>query len=670
MEDGELSEGEILSSHEKDEHDKNGLSTAREAVPRDQSPVRNTHQAKSTTSGAQKRKKRNRKKQKRCNSETNTSNLALRCDVGNDDDECDPACKRARLEGEDGAALNGEALEEGIPKVATTVQQSLGSTGKKDKKGNKRNSAPSVVQTTGDTVSMLLQRLAQPASGSEGSFLMKTVDFSLAIRRFLDIPNGPRVVVVWLSQVSAKMFTFSDESFWQLKSLSGFTFDIENPGSLYYSKMGLEAFMVLQKEEGEEEEDDGPDGTFTKADCLLSEAELISNRFPSACTPPQDWAQYITLSRGEGDVGGASNVPTVELCDAKEEESHEPGNVSSDITGSRDTEEGMQNGSAHRTEDLASYPMFALDCEMVSTSLGLELARVSVVDEALQCIYDSLVKPLSPVLDYLTKYSGITEEMLRDVTTTLADVQRSLVELLPRKCILVGHSLENDFYALKLSHPHVMDTSCLFTPSAPTLFKPSLRHLTKQLLLEDIQHSNDGHCSVEDAMACMKLAKKKLREGRDCLIQWSNLTNRTLISELAGKKKRVAVVDKTSVVKLFGQEATEKLCVPGDAEAVQGVLQLAEKVDFAFVQMHAVEQCLKTSYEAGALREVLDRVDEQAAMIVRGCPAGSVVFVVCGSSCINEVKKYQKNKGNRKQRERLKELIDVARHGTVRVFMV
>ena len=32
---------------------------------------------------------------------------------------------------------------------------------------------------------------------------------------------------------------------------------------------------------------------------------------------------------------------------------------------------------------------------------------------------DELVKPVLPIIDYLTAYSGITEEMLRDVSITL-----------------------------------------------------------------------------------------------------------------------------------------------------------------------------------------------------------------------------------------------------------
>ncbi len=57
--------------------------------------------------------------------------------------------------------------------------------------------------------------------------------------------------------------------------------------------------------------------------------------------------------------------------------------------------------------------LVALDCEMVKTEFGMELARVSIVDAYGRVIYDRLVRPSHPVIDYLTDYSGITKEMLR-----------------------------------------------------------------------------------------------------------------------------------------------------------------------------------------------------------------------------------------------------------------
>lgn len=40
--------------------------------------------------------------------------------------------------------------------------------------------------------------------------------------------------------------------------------------------------------------------------------------------------------------------------------------------------------------------------------------------------------------------------MLENVTTTLTDVQRHLVDILPADAILLGHSLEFDLTALKV----------------------------------------------------------------------------------------------------------------------------------------------------------------------------------------------------------------------------
>lgn len=44
-----------------------------------------------------------------------------------------------------------------------------------------------------------------------------------------------------------------------------------------------------------------------------------------------------------------------------------------------------------------------MDCEMVQTESGLELARVSIVDYDFKVILDVLVKPKNKILDYNTR---------------------------------------------------------------------------------------------------------------------------------------------------------------------------------------------------------------------------------------------------------------------------
>lgn len=49
------------------------------------------------------------------------------------------------------------------------------------------------------------------------------------------------------------------------------------------------------------------------------------------------------------------------------------------------------------------------------------------------------------------RFSGISEEDLEDVHTTLRDVQAVLLSLFTDKTILIGHSLESDLQALKVT---------------------------------------------------------------------------------------------------------------------------------------------------------------------------------------------------------------------------
>ena len=117
-----------------------------------------------------------------------------------------------------------------------------------------------------------------------------------------------------------------------------------------------------------------------------------------------------------------------------------------------------------------SVSVFAMDCEMVETSAGRELARVTLIRfqpteqnvDGYQVVLDLLVKPVRPVLDYKTQYSGITAAMLEPISTRIEQVQVALAGIVGINDILIGHSLENDLRALCLVHDKVVDTALLF----------------------------------------------------------------------------------------------------------------------------------------------------------------------------------------------------------------
>ncbi|CAK1593830.1 unnamed protein product [Parnassius mnemosyne] len=163
-------------------------------------------------------------------------------------------------------------------------------------------------------------------------------------------------------------------------------------------------------------------------------------------------------------------------------------------------------------KDMDDYGVYSLDCEMCYTTHGLDLTRVTVINSDCKVVYETLVKPFHPIMDYNTRYSGITEEQMTGVKTTLLEVQATLLTMFNSKSILIGHSLESDFKALKLIHDTVIDTSVLFPHKMGPPYKRALKNLSSEHLKKIIQNSVDGHDSAEDATVCMELLRYKLKE--------------------------------------------------------------------------------------------------------------------------------------------------------------
>ena len=159
-----------------------------------------------------------------------------------------------------------------------------------------------------------------------------------------------------------------------------------------------------------------------------------------------------------------------------------------------------------------SENVYALDCEMCYTTKGLELTRISIVDIHLNEIYESLVKPDTQILDYNTRWSGLTEASLRNCNKKLKHVQADLMKLFNKDTILIGHSLDSDFKAIKLIHTNIIDTSVVFPHKMGPPYKRALRNLMSEYLQKIIQEDVEGHDSKEDAAACISLMIWKINE--------------------------------------------------------------------------------------------------------------------------------------------------------------
>jgi DNA polymerase III epsilon subunit-like protein len=202
------------------------------------------------------------------------------------------------------------------------------------------------------------------------------------------------------------------------------------------------------------------------------------------------------------------------------------------------SEQTLQNAMASQQHQQWSYKLdcesgkaiYALDCEFVGVH-GAEvesaaggssakaskgkppsgkpkemdaLAQVCIVDQHGQEVYKSYCQPRGKVVDYRTKFSGVKCRHLVDAPGF--ETVRNEVKELIQGNIVVGHSIQNDFRVLQLSHPLTLIRD---TATASYFMKDGqvqgLRKLTLQFLNRKIQ--NMMHEAGEDARATLDLYK-------------------------------------------------------------------------------------------------------------------------------------------------------------------
>lgn len=259
---------------------------------------------------------------------------------------------------------------------------------------------------------------------------------------------------------------------------------------------------------------------------------------------------------------------------------------------------------------------FALDCEFCQAASGKVLTRISIVNFDNDVVYDTFVKPDEEVTDYLTRYSGVTEEIVNAATVTLQDVQKKLLETVSSTDILVGHSLNSDLNVLQMKHPRIIDTSIIYDHARGPPAKPGLKWLAQVHLRRDIQQGESlgkGHSSVEDSIACMDLVKLKLIEGpyfgkvppEMSLFQRMSKKDATKLSVIIDYAPEAFGCEPEEATSLTLQGATD------DDEVVQFALERLEKDTFLLLRLQ--ELVLNSGAKAVPKKytgELLSELDE------------------------------------------------------------
>lgn len=314
--------------------------------------------------------------------------------------------------------------------------------------------------------------------------------------------------------------------------------------------------------------------------------------------------------------------------------------------------------------------IFSLDCEMCLSSEGYVLTRVSVVNFDGNVVYDQLVKPDVPITDYLTKYSGITEEKLEHVTTTLQDVQNDILNIISEDDVLIGHSLENDLNALQIRHPKIVDTAIIYEHRAGPPFRPSLRNLASTYLSYDIQTGAEGgHNPIEDAKACMDLVKLKIVNGLSFGV---SVTTENIFEKLSSAGVKCLKLDNDTIRRDRKEPVNDVLDF--DAQIFESLVDNIDDYKFSVARFKGL--ALSRGYSYGI--SMRSRKDKEAAPsemkslevlshgltnLYEKSPPGTMITVLSGngdtrpySKILAELESIDKDQRTEARRERSTEL--------------
>ncbi|CAI8501057.1 unnamed protein product [Hanseniaspora opuntiae] len=355
--------------------------------------------------------------------------------------------------------------------------------------------------------------------------------------------------------------------------------------------------------------------------------------------------------------------------------------------------------------------IYALDCEMCLTEKGHELTRVCLIGYNGTVVYDVLVKPKNPIIDYLTKYSGITKEMMSKAVCTLPMVQNMLLKIIDCRDIIIGHSLQSDFKALKLRHCRVIDTAVIYEHVKGPPFKPALRNLSSIYLGKEIQNNDaEGHDPCIDARTCLELVKLKLEKGLQIGL---NLNSETIFKNLEDSSNVKSLVfnkfaPDEAITDLNDKSNMKTISFDDDEDIVNKIIKNLDTYSLFVGKLNTLEN---TRYFAGkstsAISSLLDdnmdtlqksesmtdehvdAIKEQQAIkslkktlhkLTENLCSNSMVILFSGSgdlrnykkiiSEINSIRMPEKRKSySLLKKDELKQAVDVARDSVITIYI-
>ncbi|KAF6254125.1 ribonuclease H-like domain-containing protein [Scenedesmus sp. NREL 46B-D3] len=169
-----------------------------------------------------------------------------------------------------------------------------------------------------------------------------------------------------------------------------------------------------------------------------------------------------------------------------------------------------QNAAMYQVGPAAYY---SIDVECVATGTdhnSRAVGQIALVDQYEQVILDIVVKPVKPVVSYLTALTGLTQDIIDTKGVSLPDAVQQLRSCLPKDAVLVGQNILQDVQWLGLREgtdfKSCLDLAGLYRVwnsryNSYSVF--SQDHLVKALLGWNLEHMQ--HNAAFDALKSIKL---------------------------------------------------------------------------------------------------------------------------------------------------------------------
>jgi DNA polymerase III epsilon subunit-like protein len=233
--------------------------------------------------------------------------------------------------------------------------------------------------------------------------------------------------------------------------------------------------------------------------------------------------------------------------------------------------------SARPPSAIKARRVVAFDCEMVGVFYGnpkerverSELAQLCVVDVLTgDVLIDKLVRPQERVMNWRTRYSGVTYPLILEAGRTgrlldgWKEAQAELLSYIDSDTILIGHDMHNDLHIMRLAHARVIDTTM---QTAEAVWGDvnkfgriwGLKDLAKTLLGLNIQVGKRGHDCIEDTLATREIALWCVRCPQE-LGAWATRMRTELKEQRVAREKKLQIEKKKREEILAVEQETQK----------------------------------------------------------------------------------------------------------------